>query len=217
MLIKEVEIFSDKATEVAMFYESIGADVFKKEDRFHVKIGESELLISTSDIPWTYHFAYNIPFDQIENARDWLSYYTEIQPFQGEEIVNFPKWGANAIYFYDPAGNILELIGRKPLQEKGKGVFNFQSLINISEVGWPVDEVRAAVQKLGMPLYSQFGPAFSAVGDEEGLLIVVDGHEKKWMPNDDEIQFSPATLKILLNEETRVIERNPGQMEFKTE
>lgn len=217
MLIKEVEIFSDKATEVAMFYENIGAEVLKKEDRYHIEVGASKLLIAPSGESWTYHLAYNIPFDQVEAARDWLSYYTEVQSFQGEEIVNFPKWDARAIYFYDPAGNILELIGRKPFQEKGEGTFNFQSLINISEVGWPADDVQKAVQELEIPLYSQFGPTFSAIGDEEGLLIIVDAQEKKWMPNDDEIQFSPATLKIRLNERNIIVRRSAGQKEFEAE
>jgi hypothetical protein len=84
--------------------------------------------------------------------------------------VPFPDWRARALYFYDPAGNLVELIARE--RAPGDAL-----LIGVSEVGLPVADVGVAVEfleaELGLPHFSGNKEDFSAVGDDHGLFILV--------------------------------------------
>ncbi|PQP89172.1 hypothetical protein [Paenibacillus sp. AR247] len=64
--------------------------------------------------------------------------------------------------------------------------FQAASCCGISEIGLPVDEVAAAVEQiqttLGLSMWSGDGRQFAAMGDAEGLLIVVD-RERPWFPD----------------------------------
>lgn len=58
--------------------------------------------------------------------------------------------------------------------------------MGVSEIGWVVDDVPAAVQRLdeqyGLAPYRGFShPEFTAVGDSEGRFIVVT-HNRPWLP-----------------------------------
>ena len=214
MQFTEVEIHVADAEETALFYERMGAEVVKRGEVFAITIGDSVLTLIPSNKRWSYHLAFNIPFEQVEESVHWLQKYVAVQPFEGEEIVEFPNWNARAVYFYDPAGNILELIGRKPFQEEGESPFTFQSILNISEVGWPVNDVDQAKLQLPFPVYSQFGEYFAAMGDKEGLFIVVDAKEKKWIPNDDQVEFSPCKVIATHQEHRWTIERRGGDSTF---
>jgi catechol-2,3-dioxygenase len=94
----------------------------------------------------------------------------------GEDEFDFSSWGgARAIYFADPEGNIVELIARpQPRAE-----------LSLAEVGLPVDDVGAVVdvleQELGLSHYDGDRETFSAVGDDDGLLIVVNVG-RGWFP-----------------------------------
>ena len=50
-------------------------------------------------------------------------------------IAQFENWNANAVYFYDNNGNILEFIARHDLQNNQFTPFNSESILNISEIG----------------------------------------------------------------------------------
>jgi catechol-2,3-dioxygenase len=112
------------------------------------------------------HFAVNVPPQRFEEAVAWARERGEIL----DDDVPFPAWSARSAYFFDPGGNIVELIAR----ERAPGVDLF---LEISEVGLPVADVGAAVEsledELGLPHFSGNRRDFSAVGDDRGLFIVV--------------------------------------------
>ena len=87
-----------------------------------------------------------------------------------KDDVPFPHWRARAAYFYDPAGNLIELIARE--RAPGRELF-----LELSEVGLPVSDVGAAVEflesELGLAHFSGDRQSFSAVGDDRGLFILV--------------------------------------------
>ena len=63
----------------------------------------------------------------------------------------FEAWRARAAYYFDPVGNLVELIAR----ERAPGE---ELLLEVSEVGLPVADVGAAVDfleaELGLPHFS---------------------------------------------------------------
>jgi catechol-2,3-dioxygenase len=134
------------------------------------------------------HFAVNVPPDRFEEAVAWGRSQAELI----QEDVPFEAWRARAAYYFDPAGNLIELIAR----ERAPGD---ELLIEVSEVGLPVADVGAAVDfleaELGLPHFSGDRKSFSAVGDDRGLFIVVPvGRE--WLFTDIPASDAPVRVTI---------------------
>ena len=112
------------------------------------------------------HFAVNVPPQRFGEAVEWARGQAELI----EEDVPFEMWRARAAYYFDPAGNLVELIAR----ERAPGD---DLLLEVSEIGLPVEDVGAAVEfletELDLPHFSGDRESFSAVGDDRGLLILV--------------------------------------------
>jgi hypothetical protein len=109
-----------------------------------------------------------------------------------EDDVPFPAWRARSAYYFDPAGNLVELIAREraPVEEL---------LGAVSEVGLPVADVGAAVEfleaELGLPHFSGNRADFSAVGDDHGLFIVVPVG-RDWRFTDRPASDAPVRVTI---------------------
>jgi catechol-2,3-dioxygenase len=119
------------------------------------------------------HFAVHVA--DLEAWRERLA-VPLIRDDEGADEFDFSHWGgARAIYFEDPEGNIVELIARP----------NARPELSLAEVGLPVEDVGAAVaaleDELGLPHYDGDRATFSAVGDDDGLLIVVS-LGRGWFP-----------------------------------
>ena len=163
-------------------------------------MGETHLVFEQSEQSMYYHFAINIPSLQIEDAQRWMKDKTKILPFQGNEIVDFKSWNAKALYFYDPAGNIVELIARKNLKIPSNLIFNAESFQHISEIGLPVKDVGFVFNQLkdecGLSKFSGDYERFCAIGWETGLFITIDYNQKDWIPNEDKAYPFPFSCVI---------------------
>ena len=124
----------------------------------------------------------------------------EILPYENEEIVNFPAWNAKSIYFYDADKNIVEFIARRNLNLNSKNSFSGKSLLHISEIGFPTNDVPKLFNKLNkeyaLEKYDCDLIKFCAVGDEYGLFIVVNYNLKKWLPTKDEVLPFPFEIRF---------------------
>jgi catechol-2,3-dioxygenase len=142
------------------------------------------------------HFAVNVPPDRFGEAVEWGRAQAELI----QDDVPFEMWRARAAYYYDAAGNLVELIAR----ERAPGA---ELLMEISEVGLPVADVGAAVdfleRELGLPHFSGDREGFSAVGDDRGLLIVVPVG-RVWLFSDRTASDAPVRVTIEGAEPRRV-------------
>jgi catechol 2,3-dioxygenase-like lactoylglutathione lyase family enzyme len=135
-----------------------------------------------------YHFAFNIPANQIEAAREWCAgKKIELIPYLQETLVNFPDWNAHSIYFTDNNGNILEFIARHDLNNDSTAAFGPASILTVSEIGLVTNDVTQLCKTLsetsGIAYYEKQppSPGFSVMGDTNGLLIVVPVN-RNWFP-----------------------------------
>lgn len=136
--------------------------------------------------PPYYHFAFNIPENQINEALEWTKARVPIvKNREGNEIVFFESWNAHALYFFDPAGNIVEFIARHTLPNASTKPFGPDSILEASEIGLVVPDVAAAVTQvtrdLGAAPYRTPSDEFASMGDERGLLIIVRTGRKWFM------------------------------------
>ncbi len=132
-----------------------------------------------------YHFAFNIPENKILLAREWQLKRTRIiQPpkhlrdssFPGD-IVAFRNWNAHSIFFWDPAGNVVEYIARHDLANAAPGPFTGDDLLYVSEIGLVSDDVDSVAAELKatfeLEQYRGGSAAFRAIGDEHGLFLAM--------------------------------------------
>lgn len=175
--------------------------VWDGEWAFEVPIGSSVLRFEQAEQgqkPY-YHFAINIPYTKYQKALGWLKERVAILPWHGEELIDFSAWEAWAMYFADPAGNIVELIARERIPIPNTATeFGTHDLLHISEIGWGLSDLEATYTKMQefcpIPRFDGSLKQFFAAGDDFGLFIMVNKHTKKWMPNDRPVIYFPFLL-----------------------
>jgi catechol 2,3-dioxygenase-like lactoylglutathione lyase family enzyme len=133
-----------------------------------------------------YHFAFNIPENKILAARKWQKERTRLippgedqrDPDYPDDVVDYSHWNAHSIFFWDPGGNLVEYIARHDLENSAPGPFGTEDILYASEIAFIVDDVRdtaAEIEKaFGLEQYRGGSHAFTAVGDERGLLLVME-------------------------------------------
>ncbi|HJR82003.1 MAG TPA: hypothetical protein VJ821_18155 [Anaerolineales bacterium] len=155
-----------------------------------VKAGQTELLFTQAPpyFEGAYHFAFNIPANQFESAKEWMSdRLLLLRDENGQDEFKSESWNSESVYFKDPAGNVLEFIARHNLEKAGEGEFDGRHILNISEIGLPSDDVLAFAdqlcRQLGLFIFKQEpNETFTPVGDDHGLLIVPIKN-RIWIPN----------------------------------
>jgi len=147
-----------------------------------------------------YHFAFDIPNNRLDQAEAWLSERVDLLKHQGETQIPFEDWNARAVYFHDPAGNIVEFIARKNLSNENEDAFSIDSVLRVSEIGWPC--LMGYVDRdFQLPVWWET-EGFQAFGSETGLILAVDT-ERKWLPTDKRALACPVTLVLTDEQGTR--------------
>jgi catechol 2,3-dioxygenase-like lactoylglutathione lyase family enzyme len=132
-----------------------------------------------------YHFAFNIPENKIEAAWQWQKERTPLLPIPPrlrdgkypDDVVNYAHWNAHSVFFFDPAGNVVEYIARHDLENGAAGEFGAADILYASEIAFVTDDVpRLAEQVKEIASVSQYRGGdenFMALGDERGLLLIM--------------------------------------------
>jgi catechol 2,3-dioxygenase-like lactoylglutathione lyase family enzyme len=165
-------------------YEVVGGS-----DGLALQIGYTRFTFVPGTADARYHFAFNVRPDQLENAAEWLQRFgVELIPGPQGHFVDFPNWKARSVYFFDPAGNIVEIIARAAIKPAGNAPkFSAASLLGISEIGLVTDDLAAyrdwlgAVHGISGFIRQQNTDQFTALGDDEGLLLLVPAGREWFM------------------------------------
>jgi catechol-2,3-dioxygenase len=165
-----------------------------------------------------YHFAFAVPENQFDAAREWVLARTDLIPVSaGSDVMRNSSWNSSGFYFYDPAGNVLECIARHNLDNAADGPFTPDSLLAVDEIGLATGDVRglvaALMDNLSLPVYDGAGSdTFSAVGDEDGLFIVVQLN-RIWYPDSGvPAELCPVTVTLDL---PHAIDYTPADLPYR--
>jgi hypothetical protein len=196
MQIVKVIMESRSPAALAGFYEKqLELPVNLNRSSSEIVMGSSRLVFNQAAIgqdPF-YHFAINIPANKIEEARDWLSARVELirMADYNSDIADFRNWNAKSIYFFDTAGNIVELIARRDLNNDNDEPFSSNQFLSVSEIGvvYPVEHIQknteTLIQRYELTYFDKQPPfpQFKAVGNDEGLFIIVS-EGRNWYPTE---------------------------------
>ena len=216
MNLQQINVKANATGTLFLFYKNIMElpVVYIDACRMEVKAGASKLIFEESNEVKdpVYHLAFNIPSNKFDEAFKWMKAKLPllfIKDYDGY-VAEFTNWNARSFYFEDPAGNILEIIARADLHDHVDEPFSSALIRNISEIGLVFsnedfdEQVRGFMQNHDLSYFDKQPPMphFRAVGDHEGLFIIVP-EDRVWYPTENkrsklapmEIHFSSGKNK----------------------
>lgn len=211
MYVHELRLFTRQLEQQRQFYSGILGLPLRESsaEEFTLEVGASALTLSAhpraEPLPLYNHFAFNIPENLFAAAKVWLAGRTELltNP-EGQDEFFFESWNAHAVYFADPEGNIGEFIARHNLPSEHTEPFSGRHILNISEIGLPLDDVPEFAwllqAQMECPIYrGEMNEMFMPMGDENGLFILAK-RGRTWYPNGT-MPAVPTPLEVLVSTE----------------
>lgn len=209
MKISQIQIKTNDIKKTRTFYQSV-LDLFilkNDQNSVMIRVGDSVLkFVEDSQFNSIYHFAFNIPENQLEEAIKWCKNKVDLIPIEDKNVItHFENWNAHGVYFYDNNGNLLEFIARHDLNNEQVGKFTGASILNISEIGIVTKNTLELGNKLIAEHQLHFfsknanSEVFSAIGDNEGLLILVRPN-RNWYPTQTPSESNPTEITLENNE-----------------
>ena len=187
-------------------------------NQFKIQCGRNTLIFREWIEECTYHFAFNIPENQILESLKWIRKYCKILRFNDKEIVDFPNWNAHSLYFLDPTNNVVEFIARHNLDNSSSRTFDASSILEISEIGIPVEDIGIALseykEELNFDLFWGEKEKFAAAGHETSLLITVP-EDRPWFPTETIMsKIQPKQENLISDKGEKILVNMYGRYDF---
>ena len=171
------------------------AGLLPELDRFYDGMtGETTLRFRAGDGEPFYHFALLVPGDRFDAAHAWAEDALELLG----GVFEFENWDARAVYFLDPARNIVELIAHHGLEENGReGEFGAEEIVGFSELGL-VGNRAEWLRIFGLPLWSGTidDPERLAFVGEKGRTLILAEEGRGWLPTDRPAEIHPVEFEL---------------------
>ncbi|WP_144460275.1 VOC family protein [Siminovitchia fortis] len=173
---------------------------------FQIQVGTSILEFIDENVAGTpyYHFAFNIPSNQFQEAKAWLKGKTTLLLEDGEDEADFSFWPAHACYFEDPSGNIVELIARYRENPMKESPFSVNHILNISEIGLVVkDAPKVGEQLKAINIFESDNEPITHSSlhfmqeNKNGVFIILTSVGRRWLFSEKKSEIFP--LKITLD------------------
>ena len=169
-----------------------------------MRLGETEVVFVAGSGEPFYHFAVLVPGDRFQAALDWIGERVELlpDPETGEMVFDFDNWDALACYFHDPAGNIVELIAHRGLDESGRqGPFAASELVGVSELGLVGDKqalASALRDELGLECWAGdlAAEGMLAFVGEKARTLILSPEGRGWLPTGRAAEPHPCELVL---------------------
>ena len=168
-----------------------------------VRIGETEMTFRVSRGEPFYHFALLVPGDRFDAAREWAADRVDLLPGGDIDdfVFDFDNWHALALYFHDPAGNIVELIAHAGIEENGRaGALRAAELVGVSELGLVGDQgvLAPGLDGLGIPMWEgAVEPGRLAFFGERARTLIVAPPGRGWLPTGRPAEPHPVEATIV--------------------
>ncbi len=166
-------------------------------------VGETTLEFAPGEGGPFYHFALLAPGDRLPEVLTWARERVELLPDSesGEVVFDFSNWDAQACYFHDPAGNIVELIVHRGVGETGTtGQFAGRELLGVSELGLVGDTTgmaRLLRDELGLELWDgSLEEGRLAFLGERARTLILGPAGRGWLPTGRPAELHPVEAEL---------------------
>lgn len=200
-MFKKVTLYTSKLKELKGFYEyQMGFRIIEEDETsFVLAIGDSQLVFQESERAGVYHYAFNIPGNQFTLAKGWASSRIDLNRQEGMDEIYYANFNADAFYFQDPVGNVVEFIGRRNIDRLGN--FTVDSLLNISEVSITtpfVEEVGRQIEDMDIPVRGNKGidaNSLNFLGQGDAFIILVPP-KRTWYFSKQKSETHPLSIEL---------------------
>lgn len=192
MKIHELELFISNYEETVSFYKNTMQFHPLRETATSTRFqtGESVFTLHKDEThAFYYHFAFNIPPNLFQSAKNWIAKKIPLSLEDGQDEVTFSSLQARSFYFEDPAGNIVEFIARiETTPESAQQHFTASHIVCISKIGLSTKDLNICVEEiLSLPIPVKHNEAISHeslnfMGEyEDGAFILVGPVGRRWI------------------------------------
>jgi catechol-2,3-dioxygenase len=172
----------------AFYSQVLGWPVRDSEASLVVQAGGTEIRFDAAPAaskPY-HHIAWAIPSNQFLAAKAWLARRTPLlRAPDGRDEFHFSGANRRAVYFADPAANILELIARDDVGDRSEGPFGLENILFVNHFGLVVQAMAPAVEAIRSSLKLAFTAPpldnFAKLGDAHRHLVLVP-QGRIWIP-----------------------------------
>ena len=200
-MFKIVTMYTNRLQELRGFYENVlEFQITEAGDHyFQMDIGESKLVFKESEHASLYHFAINIPGNQYTLAKLWAKERVLLNREDGLDDIYYARFDADAFYFEDPAGNVIEFIARRHVDKWSD--FSIKSLLNVSEVSITtpfVKEVGEQLQALGISVSGHVSiepEELNFLGRKDTFILLVPP-KRRWYFSKRMSVTSPISIQL---------------------
>lgn len=208
MKIEKVQLLISNFEQTVSFYKNLLQFklLFVNESSAIFQIGSSELKLikDYEQNNYYYHFAFNIHANLFREAKNWLAERVELLKEDGVDEIDFnDRAQANACYFEDPAGNIVEYIARRETSPTSiDQVFTSNNVLSISEISLTTGELNKVAQKfeaIKIPVRDHeelfYEKYLNFMGEyEDGCFILFGPVGRRWLFSEKQAIASPVTI-----------------------
>ena len=201
MIIREITLFTSNIQKQRHFYKQVlqFETLLDSPEQIAFKVGKSTLVFQYKPSVKPSHIAFNIPSNAINDALIWLKQRTDVLQCDNQSIAYFDRWKAKAIYFYDADNNIMEFIAREGIGIESDTAFSPNTIIAISEMAIATTDIASVYHQINtikpIPIFDGDFERFCALGNNEGLFIIIDKNKKTWFPTMEEAFTSDFIIK----------------------
>ncbi len=203
-----LEAPADELPALQRFY---SRDLGLPESDTGFRLGSSELSFTPGAGAPFYHYAVLVPGNRFDAAHAWAQERVEVLPIgnSDETVIHFENWRADACYFHDPAGNIVELIAHAGVGESStEGEFSVAEFLQLSEIGVVGDKrvLVPALVSLGLEV------AHDDTGDDDLIFVgpptssvIISPVGRGWLPQDRPAEVWPVELTLRGDRDREVV------------
>ena len=214
-MFKTVTLYTNKLKQLRGFYGNVLEIPIEQstEEYFQISFGTSKLIFRYSELQTSYHFAINIPGNQFTLAKHWAKERVLLNREASVDEIYYARFEADAFYFEDPAGNVIELIARRNVDKWSD--FSIDSFLNLSEVSITtpfVEEAGEKLQEIGIPISGnvQIEPdELNFLGKKDTFILLVPPN-RRWYFSKRMSETSP--LEIVLADGKEVLVNREGNI-----
>ncbi|MEK4487779.1 glyoxalase [Psychrobacillus sp. FSL H8-0484] len=209
-MFKTVTLYTNQLKQLKGFYANVlELTILASSDiHFEVSIGTSTLIFRETTQATLYHFAVNIPGNQFTLAKHWAKERVSLNREDAVDETYYARFEADAFYFEDPSGNVIELIARRNVDKWSD--FSVDSLLNLSEVSITtpfVDEVGEQLQDIGIPVSGHVSivpEELNFLGRKDTFILLVPP-QRRWYFSKRMSETSPLKIELIHGPEIIVL------------
>lgn len=214
-MFEKVTLYTNQLKQLRGFYGNVLEIPIEEstEEFFQISIGTSTLIFRHTELHTSYHFAINIPGNQFTLAKHWAKERVVLNREASVDEIYYARFEADAFYFEDPAGNVIELIARRSVDKWSD--FSIESFLSLSEVSITtpsVEEVGEKLQEIGIPISGHFQiepDELNFLGKKDTFILLVPPR-RRWYFSKRMSETSP--LEIVLENGKEILVNREGNI-----